>query len=126
MMSVRPKGGVRGGSSSAAGRGTSIRMAAALALLAGLIVAGGCARGPALVALEDQKAIDRTFVEYPAGFELRPLVRNLTAPNSIAFDNEGSILIAESGIAGQEPRIFGYKADGAFFQIYPAGRRIPF
>ncbi|MGE5609151.1 MAG: PQQ-dependent sugar dehydrogenase, partial [Bacillota bacterium] len=72
----------------------------------------------------DQVTIDRQLVEYPAETELKPYVTGLTAPTAIAFDNEGSMLIAESGIGGREPRIFGFKKDGETFEIYPR-RQLP-
>jgi len=94
-----------------------------VALLAPLL--GGCAGGPALLKPEEQVTIDRQFVEYPAATELKPCVLGLTAPSAIAFDNDGSMLIAESGIGGNTPRIFGFKKDGARFDIYPHGANLP-
>jgi len=69
----------------------------------------GCRTTPEI--LKNQASIDRAVVEYPAGFELRQHVRGLTAPTGIAFDADGSLLVAESGIDGNEPRIFGFKKD---------------
>src|SRR4051794_16894205 len=71
-------------------------------------------------------SIDRALVEYPPGFDLKPYVRGLTGPSAIAFDADGSLLIAESGIDGNDPKIFGFKKDGAYFDIYPRGKRLPF
>ena len=95
-----------------------------------LLPLAGCVTGPRLLAPEQQKSIDRRLVETPAGFELKPVAENLTAPSAIAFDTEGNLLIAESGACGREPRIFGWRVngDGKFFQIYPTGARfsLPF
>jgi glucose/arabinose dehydrogenase len=72
----------------------------------------------------EQKAIDRALIEYPGGYELRPFLRNLTGPTSIAFDGDGSILIAE-GTAGVEPRVYGFRPNGSRFDVYPHERRLP-
>lgn len=85
----------------------------------------GCRTGPVLLSPVAERPIDRRFVEYPTGFELKPHVRNLTAPVAIAFDAEQSLIIAEGGVGEDEPRIFGYKLDGRRFDVYPSGRRIP-
>ena len=106
-----------------------------LRALVGLVVimlpllAGG-AGGPMLVPVGEQKAIDRKLVEYPAGFELKPYVRGITAGSAIAFVNEdgeykGSMLVAESGNGGNQPRVYGWKPDGTYFSVYPHGRQIP-
>jgi glucose/arabinose dehydrogenase len=95
-----------------------------LVLLALLLVAApGCRTGPEL--LKNQPSIDRALVEYPPGFDFRRHMTGLTAPTAIAFDADGALLIAESGIDGNDVRIFGYRKDGSRFDIYPTGRRIP-
>jgi glucose/arabinose dehydrogenase len=97
-------------------------------LLLGLLLAAtlvGCAKGPRLLSTQEQKAIDRKWVEYPAGFELKAYIVNLTAPSAIAFDNQGNILVAESGGRDGDPHIFGYRADGARFEIYPIPQKFP-
>src|SRR5215472_4861191 len=94
-------------------------------LLAGLI--GGCARLPVVYKPKDQPTLDRRYVEYPTGFELKLAMVNLTAPTAIAFDTDGTLLIAEGGIEGDEPRIFALKPDAATLTVvYPTSRRIPF
>jgi glucose/arabinose dehydrogenase len=105
------------------------------ALLVGLLVVlqalvFGCARGPQLVTGDAQKPVDRTHVEFPNGYLLKPFARGLNAPSAIAFVTEegeyhGSILVAESGAGGSEPRIYGFKPDGTHFSIYPYGRQLP-
>ncbi len=87
---------------------------------------GGCAQGPRLLPKAEQKAIDRAIVEYPTGFELTPYVRNLTAPTAIAFDTDGSLLIAENSLEEGQPHIFGYRTDGTRFEIYPTHQPLPF
>jgi glucose/arabinose dehydrogenase len=107
-----------------ADRGVRIGLlCAGLSLLAFM---SGCQRGPTLLRSEEQATIDRTIIEYPAGTELKPYITGLTAPSAIAFDNEGSILIAESGRGGREPRIYGFKKDGTFFDVYPGKGMLPF
>ncbi len=106
----------------ALGKPMALRRAAGMALVAACALLAGCARGPQLLAPQQQTVLDRAIVEYPAGFELRPMIRNLNAPSAIVFDAEGSLLIAESGLDGREPHIFGYKRDGQMFQIYPPKR----
>jgi hypothetical protein len=99
-----------------------ISLLLALVLLA---LVGGCGAGPRLLK-SPQPIIDRKIVEYPAGTELRLYIDGLTAPTAIAWDHEGSLLIAEGGLGGHDVRIIGYKKDGSFFQVYPRGTRLPF
>jgi len=104
--------------------GSVRRFRVAWAVVAALL-AGGCVSRPILLRSDQQTAIDRQFVEYPAGCELRLFVDGLTAPTAIAFDNEGSLLIAEAGIDGYAPRICGFRSDGTYFEIYPRRRQLP-
>ena len=103
--------------------------AARLLLLLSLLVipaVGGCAPGPRVVPADQTQTIDRTLVEYPAGYELRPYIRNLTAPSAVTFDDKGNILIAESGAGNTGVRIYGFRPDGTRFDIHPKGtRRLP-
>lgn len=96
----------------------------ALVLPALALLNFGCRTGPEI--LREQAPIDRSVVEYPPGLELRPYIKGLTAPTAIAFDSDGSLLIAESGIDNSTPRIFGFKKDGAFFNVWPRGKAVPF
>lgn len=103
-------------------RGHLLRLATLFALSLSLL--SGCKAGPEI--LRDEAPIDRSVVEYPPGFELRPYIKGLTAPTAITFDGEGSLLIAESGFDDSKPRIFGFKKDGTFFNVWPRGKAIPF
>jgi glucose/arabinose dehydrogenase len=95
------------------------------ACLLTLALVSGCKSGPEI--LNDQATIDRALVDYPTGFELKPYIRGLTAPCAICFDpTDDSLLIAESGIDDNEPRIFGFKKDGTQFDVWPRGKRFPF
>jgi glucose/arabinose dehydrogenase len=94
-----------------------------LALTGVGLLSTGCRIGPQLV--QEPASIDRALVEYPAGFDLKPYISGLTAPSAIAFDADGSLLIAESGTGDTEPRIIGFKKNGTFFQVYPSGRTLP-
>lgn len=102
--------------------------------LTGLLVAmsliAGCISHPQLVPFDSRRPIDRKVVEYPAGFTLKTIARGLTGPSAIAFvKQEGeyyrSLLVAESGADGRNPRIYGWKPDGTFFNVYPRGQRLP-
>jgi len=66
----------------------------------------------------DRRPIDRALVEYPSGFVLERYIENLTGPTSIAFDDQGSLLIAEGGSAERAPAIFGMRPDGTRFEVY--------
>jgi hypothetical protein len=90
-------------------------------------VVGACARGPVVYKPKDQPTLDRRYIEYPTEFELKLAVANIASPTALAFDTDGTLLFAEGGIEGDEPRIFSLKPDfTGLTQIYPAGRRIPF
>src|SRR5690606_32368738 len=90
-----------------------------------VLLVGGCVSRPTLLSPEQRQVIDRSVVEYPAGYELELFAVNLNAPSGIAFDEAGNLLIAEGGYAGGEPQIYGYRPDGTRFQTYPTGRRLP-
>src|SRR4051812_9596599 len=73
-----------------------------------LILLPGCIHQPVLLAPNKQVPIDRKLVEYPAGFQLVPLVNDLNCPTAIAIDDDGNLLVVESGGGtGSEPHIFG-------------------
>jgi len=73
---------------------------------------------------EQQIPIDRSLMTSPPGYSVRPFVRGLSAPIAMAWDDEGSLIVAEGANYDDEPRIIGFKKDGSFFQIYPYGRRM--
>jgi glucose/arabinose dehydrogenase len=85
----------------------------------------GCAIGPHVLPLSEQTIIDRQFTEYPSGFELKPYIVNLECPTGFCFDEADNIIVAEGGIDGDEPTVFGIHPDGTRFNIYPTGTRIP-
>jgi glucose/arabinose dehydrogenase len=97
-----------------------------------LLLAGGCIGQPVVLPPRDQVAIDRTLMEYPPGFVVKPLMVNLTAPTALCFDSQGTMFVAEGGGTKDdlEPHIFGYRpgapASQQLFDVYPVGRRIPF
>lgn len=103
---------------------TMIRTNSIAAVLLAFLLCG-CSSGPDLLKPEDQKLVDRSVVEYPAGAEMRLVVENLTAPSAIAFDPDGTLLIAEGGIAEYDPRVIAFRPDGTLVEIYPKGRRFP-
>jgi glucose/arabinose dehydrogenase len=94
----------------------------AIAAVAGLFA--GCVGGPTLLAPEKRVAIDRSVIERPVGLELTTYISRLTTPTAIAFETQdgpykGAVIVAEGGIDGREPAIFGFKPDGTRFNIYP-------
>lgn len=99
---------------------------ALVALVAVAAVAGGCAQGPTILAVEDQVKIDRSIIEYPSGFELRPYMVNLTAPAGICFAPDGTLFVAEGATRDSSPHIIAVKANGEQTTIYPMGRPLPF
>ncbi len=104
-----------------------LRVCAILASLGALLLGNsGCNTGPRVLAADEQRVIDRKWVEYPSGTELRPYIAGLTSPTGITFDSNGSILIAESGADETSPRIFGFTREGKYFDVYPKTRKFPF
>src|ERR1043166_1709533 len=91
-------------------------------LLAGLLA--GCTPAPKMLPVSQQISIDRSLITCPAGFAVQPFIRNLSAPTAIAWDQDGSLLVAEGGNYNEEPQIIGFKKDGSLFQIYPYGRKM--
>lgn len=89
------------------------------------LLVGGCIGNPALLPEGQRRVIDRRVVEYPAGFQLTLAAEHLTAPSAIAFDADGSLLVAESGSGKSSPRIYGWREDGTFFPVYPRRGPIP-
>jgi glucose/arabinose dehydrogenase len=87
---------------------------------------------PILLSADQQRPIDRRYMEYPPGFQVAPLMVNLTAPTAICFDAEGTMFVAEGGgtYDNLEPHIFGYRPNAApdkrLFDVYPTGRNFPF
>jgi glucose/arabinose dehydrogenase len=84
-----------------------------------------CTVGPTLLKPDQQVTIDRKNVEFPSTTELKPFITGLTAPTSMVFDSDGNLLIAEGGYDGNIPRIFGFRPNGTYFDIYPQGRQLP-
>lgn len=85
----------------------------------------GCAPDVTLVSPPTRRTIDRSVVEYPAGYRLQTIMRGLTGPTAITFDKEGSLIVADRGVS-DHPRIFGYKPSGSRFEIWPEAKRLPF
>jgi len=90
----------------------------------GIVTLGGCASTPRMLTAAQQRPIDRSLITGPKDCAVIPYIRGLTAPTSIAWDTDGSILIAEGGNYDDEPRIIGFKKDGSEFTVYPYGRRM--
>ena len=84
----------------------------------------GCMPSSQFIPPDQQKPLDRRFVEFPAETEVRVIIDGLTNPAAIAFDNEGSLLVADG--LDSDIRIFGYRRDGSRFDIYPKGTSLPF
>lgn len=95
-----------------------------LAAVASLFAIAGCTGGPSIVPPEQRTAIDRAVVERPVGLELTDYVADLTAPTAIAFEtadgpDKGTMLFAEGGIDGSEPRVYAFRPDGTRVNVYP-------
>jgi hypothetical protein len=89
------------------------------------LLAAGCAPSPIMLPLARQRTIDRRIVEYPAGFLLQPYITGLSAPSAFCFDENQNVIIAEAGVDGADPHIFGFHPNGTKFEIYPVETRIP-
>src|SRR5436305_6235494 len=88
---------------------------------------GGCVTRIVVVPPPQQIAIDRRFVETPTDTQLTVQITGLTAPTAFCFDTDNTLLIAEGGIAGDEPRILAFRTGRpGYTVVYPTGRRIPF
>ena len=107
----------------------AVRPAAAALVAVALLMAGGCINQPGMIPVAARKPFDRRAVEYPSGFVLTPVVRGLDQPTAICFDpDRDDLLVAESGVDGSEPHIFGYHLGdgGKYFNLYPFGRTVSF
>jgi len=106
-------------------------MAGRVCLLAVLAALAGCAHEPIVLSPSQQTIIDRSTMEYPPGFVVRPFIVNLTAPTAICFDEQGTLFVAEGGgtIDNRDPHIFGYRPNDPpgkqLFDIYPSRQQIP-
>jgi glucose/arabinose dehydrogenase len=95
-------------------------------LVALVALVTGCAPGPRMYSAAQQRYVDRKYVEYPAGYQLTLIADRLTAPSAIAFTPDGSIILAETGLDMAQPRVYGWRADGTFFDVYPLNPHSPF
>lgn len=100
------------------------RAAIGIVMVAALLAGSGCNSGPQVLSPEKRTLIDRAIVERPVNFDLTTFIPNLNSPTAIAFnteegDHKGSIVIAEGGVDRGNPHLFGFKADGTRFEIYP-------
>ena len=85
----------------------------------------GCGPDVRLISPAARRTIDRSVVEYPAGYRLQTILRDLTGPTAITFDKDGSLIVADRGVS-DHPTIYGFKPDGTRFQIWPDPKRSPF
>lgn len=83
-----------------------------LPLSAVIWLGAGCTAPPRVCTPDEQKVISREYAEYPAGYELRRFATGFTAPTAMAWDADGSLLVAE-GVRGEEPRIWRVPANGS-------------
>lgn len=58
------------------------------------------------------------MIEGPAGFTVHRYIANLTAPTAMTFDDNGNLLIAQGGLDGRPPAIYGFKPNGGRFTVY--------
>ena len=94
------------------------RLAACCVLVAACALAQGCAPTPRVVAPAGRAAIDRSVLEGPPGFTVHRYIENLTAPTAMTFDDRGNLLIAEGGLDGRAPAIYGFRPDGTRYTVY--------
>ena len=92
-----------------------------LALSIGLL--SGCASNAVYLPAAERHSVDRSVVEYPPGYRLQTIVRELRAPTAITFDQEGSLIVADRGLE-DEPVIVGFRANGTKFDIYPRKKQL--
>jgi glucose/arabinose dehydrogenase len=90
-----------------------------------LATAPGCAPRPKMLPAAERTPIDRSIIEGPTGYTVERYIENLTAATSIAFDDRGNLLIAEAGIDGHSPAVYGFRPNGSRFDIY-RDPRLPF
>ncbi|HWE94968.1 MAG TPA: hypothetical protein VG269_13465 [Tepidisphaeraceae bacterium] len=96
---------------------------AALGIFLGL---AGCTPTERVATPDEQHVIDRKFVEYPAGFELRRFATGFTAATAMAYDPEGPSLLVAEGERGDEPLIWRVPLNGGKISLfYPPGGRLP-
>ncbi len=77
-----------------------------LVLLAGLLVLAGAAPAAA-------RPLRPGDISVPDGFKIEPVVTGLDAPTMVAFDDQGRMLIAESGyLGGGDSRVTRVEGDG--------------
>jgi glucose/arabinose dehydrogenase len=95
-------------------------------LLSAIAAVSGCGPHPRMLPVDQQTPIDRSLMRYPTGFTVQPFIRGLSAPTAMAWDDDGSLLVAEGGSYSDEPRILSFKKDGMISTIYPYNRKIPF
>ena len=95
-------------------------MQAGVLLLVTAIMSGatGCGPRARVLPAEDRKPIDRSVIEGPTGFTVQRYITGLTAPTSMTFDGQGNLLIAEGGLDGRAPAIYGFSPDGERFTVY--------
>jgi glucose/arabinose dehydrogenase len=105
-------------------RGGAVSWVGVAVAVLGLLA--GCAQGPRMYGGDAARTIDRKYVEYPAGYELTLVADRLTAPSAMTFLPDGSIVLAETGAGPIEPRIYGWRPDGTYFDVYPKPDSSPF
>jgi glucose/arabinose dehydrogenase len=98
--------------------GAAWRGLAACCLLVAALASPGCAPNPRVVAPVARGPIDRSILEGPPGFTVHRYIENLTAPTAMTFDDRGNLLIAEGGLDGRPPAIYGFRPDGTRFSVY--------
>src|SRR4051794_41195009 len=98
--------------------GVRWRGLAACCLLVAALASPGCAPNPRVVAPAARGPIDRSILEGPPGFTVHRYIENLTAPTAMTFDDRGNLLIAEGGLDGRSPAIYGFRPDGTRFSVY--------
>src|SRR5205823_14100519 len=97
-----------------------------LTIISSLILLTGCTHRVYFYRPGEQRVINRDAVEFPANTQLLVYAEGLTAPSSICWDAQGNLIVAENSERDEEPHIYAVRPDRSRFDIYPAGRRVPF
>lgn len=104
---------------------TACRATTTLLLAAALCgAAAGCGGGPRVLAPDERKPIDRRLIERPAGFDVELYAVHLDQPVAMTIDGDGNQLVAEGGVDGSEPRVYGFTPDGRRFDLYPRDKPV--
>jgi len=88
-------------------------------LAAAVLFVAGCVGGPRVLPVDKRVVVDRSVVERPSGLQLTTFINDLDAPTAIAFDPDGTVLLALGGIGDTQVRVIALTPDDRRIDIYP-------